>query len=189
MKIKYVVATTLLSVSLVAGSAGPSFAWSQSDSSSSASDPTRYDAPSDIFSETVTVKPLEVASRANRSAEAAVAAICLADQAGDYPHISTDGSGQLSGHGWWQNVNCKATRATVTVKLQVRNWLGFWFDVGTPGVKTVVEGGGAGNRATARYNCNGAGPRDFRTWVSIDMIGIADAPNATTSPAVSRPCG
>lgn len=115
--------------------------------------------------------------------------VCNFTQNGDYPHISSDGSGQLSAHGWWRNFDCKATHGKVNVQIQVQNWAGFWFDVGTPGEATVTSGGGSGNRATARYNCDGTNERNFRARVSVDVIGIPDATNETVSGNVPRNCG
>lgn len=118
----------------------------------------------------------------------AAAALCSADQLVDYAHISKSPPRAVQAHGWWRNVNCKATLAKVTVQVQKKNVLGLWVDVGQPGSSTVASGGGAGNRATARYTCNGTGTHTFRAWVDVDIVGVADLPNKTYSGAQTLAC-
>lgn len=118
-----------------------------------------------------------------------IARACGFFQEGDNPHFSSDASGQLSAHGTWRNTNCSATLATVTVQLQYKNQFGLWINRGTQGKMTVASGGGAGNRATARYDCVGNKGNLYRSWVDVDVVGIADLPNRIYSNEVARACG
>jgi len=56
--------------------------------------------------------------------------VCIFETEGDRVHISDTPPDAASGHGWWNNFNCPATFADVTVQLQIF-LQGSWFDVGT----------------------------------------------------------
>ena len=105
------------------------------------------------------------------------AALCNFEQLGDYAHVSSSAPPTASAHGWWRNVDCNATHAVVTTQLQKKNVAGFWVDVGTRGVKTVLSGGGSVARSNSRYVCSGTSKHQFRSWVDVDLVGINDLPN------------
>lgn len=116
------------------------------------------------------------------------AGLCSLQQAGDYAHISSTAPRAASAHGWWYNTNCKATHAVVTVRLQKKGLLGVWSNVGTKGVATVKSGGGSGNRATSRYTCSGSSKHKFRSWVDVDVVGVADLPKKLYTPERELAC-
>lgn len=118
-----------------------------------------------------------------------IARACGFLQEGDNPHFSSDATGELSAHGSWQKTSCSATQATVTVQLQYKNQFGLWINRGTQGKKTVAAGGGAGKRATARYVCVGNKGNLYRSWIDVDVVGVADLPNRVYSTEVARACG
>ncbi len=95
----------------------------------------------------------------------------------------------MSAHGWWENVDCKAAKAVVTIQLQRKNRAGLWFDIGTEGKKTVYSGGGSAHRANSRYVCVNTTSGQFRAWVDVDVVDVVDAPNSTYSSAFTLSCG
>lgn len=97
---------------------------------------------------------------------------------GDYVHVSL---GDASGHGWWENVDCNATQAVVTVQLQ-QYINGSWVDAGSPGSKTVYSGGGSANRAVGRARCNSSAYTAWRSEVDVDVIGTPDDPSKLYTP-------
>lgn len=128
------------------------------------------------------------------AAETSRKIICRFNQRVDYPHISTSTPSSpraVQAHGNWGNVNCNYSSAVVTTQVDKRNTLGFYVAVGIQGKRTLppMKNLGSANRTTARYVCNGTKSNWFRAWTSIDVIGIADAPNKVHSPGVQRQCG
>lgn len=115
-------------------------------------------------------------------------ATCSFTQRHDLIHFSSTGDGTLSVHGWWVNGDCKATKAVVTTQLQKRNIMGRWVDVGSKGVATVYSGGGSGKRSNSRYTCKGRAEHQFRAWVDVDLVGVADLPNKIYHPEVTHTC-
>lgn len=103
---------------------------------------------------------------------------------GDDAHISRSAPATASAHGYWIKVTTKATRAVVTIWLQVK--VGSkWKTVGSQ-KKTVKSGGGKGRRATARMTC-AAGPIAkrpvYRSVIDVDLVGYVDDPRrAVTDP-------
>lgn len=112
---------------------------------------------------------------------------CNFTQHGDYVHISSTGPATASGHGWWQNVDCKATKAVVTVDLQIKK-NNRWVTVAT-GSKTVGSGGGSSNRAVGRALCANRTPHWWRSVVDVDLVGQVDAGNKLTTPETVVTCG
>ena len=112
---------------------------------------------------------------------------CTLYTRGDYVHRSSTGIA-ASAHGWWENRDCPATYAVVTVQLQEYYSDGTWRNVGEPGRKTVRSGGGAGNRATARVDCLSTERTGWRSVVDVDLVGVADDPGALYTPAVNIEC-
>lgn len=111
----------------------------------------------------------------------------------DNLHISSSLPTTLSVHAWWVNTNCSTTKAIVTVGIQKRNAAGLWFNADrpttNPGKKTVFSGGGSANRANARYECFSVGQLNtYRTWVDVDLVGIADTPGRSYSGTYSMWC-
>jgi len=103
---------------------------------------------------------------------------------GDYVHTSM---GDASGHGWWVNIDCQATQAIVTIRLQ-QNINGSWVYVGSPGQKTVYSGGGSANRAATRVRCNSSTMTSWRSEIDVDVIGILDTPGKFYTPTRSLNC-
>lgn len=77
---------------------------------------------------------------------------------------------------------------TVTTQLQKRNGLGLWFDIGSQGVKTVYSGGGSANRSNSRYDCVGSQNNQYRAWVDVDVVGVADLPGRLYTPTFKFNC-
>jgi hypothetical protein len=71
----------------------------------------------------------------------------------DNVHISTTPPATASDHGWWDQGNCTATRAQVSIVLQEHFSDGSWRDRGQGGQGTFRPRGGSGHRATARALC------------------------------------
>lgn len=97
---------------------------------------------------------------------------------GDFVHISgTD----ASAHGWWELPGAPPTLvANVTVQLQ-RKYGTSWINVSTySGV--YPEGGGRGNRTTARALCRGATLTTWRSVVDVDVLGKIDDPGKLYTP-------
>lgn len=98
--------------------------------------------------------------------------VCHFRMEGDYVHTSM---GDASGHGWRVNIDCQATQAIVTIRLQ-QYINGSWVYVGSPGQKTVYSGGGSANRAATRVRCNSGAMTQWRSEIDVDVIGIPDTP-------------
>lgn len=97
--------------------------------------------------------------------------VCLAYTRGDYVHKS---GSDASGHGWWDNVDCSATYADVTVQLQQYYSDGSWRNIGSPGTARVREGGGSGKRATGRVACTSSRYTGWRSVIDVDLVGSID---------------
>jgi hypothetical protein len=117
-------------------------------------------------------------------------ALCVFQNAVDSLHYSSTATsfGTISVHGWWRNGNCKATKAVVTTQLQKKNRLGLWFDVGLVGRKTVFSGGGSANRSNSRYECVAHENNEYRAWVDVDVVGVADLPGRIYTPVYTFKC-
>lgn len=130
---------------------------------------------------------------ADADAEELAIFLCSFNQAGDYVHVSTwnDVPGTqitASGHGWWENVNCEATKANVTVQLQAYVG-GKWVNKGLPGYKAAVySGGGSSNRAAAQCGCSSTAKTKWRSVVDVDLVGQDDSPDKLTTPEVTIAC-
>lgn len=98
------------------------------------------------------------------------------------------GTDYVSGHGWWDNVDCPAgTKAKVTTWIQEYYSDGSWRTKDT-GDKTVYSGGGSANRSNARRTCQGSATVSWRSEVDVDLVGISDSNNIGRSPTVNLPC-
>lgn len=114
---------------------------------------------------------------------------CDFETKGDWVHISSTAPKAASAHGWWNNIDCNADRAHVTVRLQFRRTVGGWEDIGFVGSEDVLSGGGSANRANARVMCANDDLTDWRSVVDVDVIGIADWPDKLYTPERELPCG
>lgn len=85
----------------------------------------------------------------------------------DKPHISRDGSGQLSSHGTWESGLCRDKRGSIAIHLQAFFSDHTWRSRGVMGFSTVRPGGGAGKRATARVQCLSPKPVSWKAWAVI----------------------
>lgn len=115
-------------------------------------------------------------------------AVCLFRTNGDYVHVSSTPPASASGHGWWTNINCRATLADVTVQLQQYYSDGRWRNVGSPGRARVRSGGGAGNRATGRVQCVSRAVAGWRSVIDVDLVGLPDDPRKLTTPGRNITC-
>ncbi len=131
-------------------------------------------------------------SAAPRSTTAANIGLFLTD--GDKVHYSTwtpSAPLAMSGHGWWIKGTTKATKAKVTIWLEVKSGSS-WRVVGK-GAKTVYPGGGSARRATARMVC-ASGPTapgakwTYRTRIDVDLVGHADSGEQAVTAPQSHPC-
>lgn len=114
-------------------------------------------------------------ARASQTLVPVRAGLCGFVTRGDYVHVSSS-AWEASGHGWWVNINCRATTAIVTVQLQQRVG-GEWRDAGTAGKATVRSGGGAGSRATGRALCHTSDPTEWRSVIDVDVLDVLDPPD------------
>lgn len=108
--------------------------------------------------------------------------ICSFYSKGDHVHPSFN---EVSGHGWWTNIDCNSDRAVVTVQLEERkSRFRRWQATGTPGVKTVpsTQTGGRGNRATARAYCSNDKRTQWRSVIYVEIEGIPTQPNQQPTP-------
>ena len=119
--------------------------------------------------------------------DANVSAVCTFYTRGDYVHVSSSAF-EASGHGWWDNVDCNASTATVTVQLQQYYSDGSWRNIGTVGSATVWSGGGAGNRATGRAGCTSNALTSWRSVIDVDVTGIVDDTSKLTTPTRNIYC-
>lgn len=119
-------------------------------------------------------------SEANTSS---VLRLCTFYMKGDYVRRSSTPYHAI-GHGWWTNVNCRATWAVVTVQLQEYYSDGVWRNVGAPGKSTVRSNGGA----AARVACTSTRLTGWRSVIDVDVIGVYDPPNKLTTPGQNIYC-
>ena len=112
---------------------------------------------------------------------------------GDYVHVTRQ---QASGHGWWLNRSGPAKRAIVKIKLQTKKVKRFWFDSWPDATdwmpRKPIEfrpGGGSGNRANARRQCNGTTVTQWRSVVDVDIVGFVDPPDKVTTDVRYLRCG
>lgn len=113
--------------------------------------------------------------------------LCNFLQYGDWVHISSTAPRAASGHGWWENVDCDAVLADVTVQLQIYKG-GSWKNVGSAGRKRVYSGGGSANRAAARVTCANSNSYKWRSVIDVDVVGVADAANKLTTGEKTLAC-
>lgn len=130
---------------------------------------------------------LELLGSSEDGTDVGTSAVCLFYTRGDYVHISSSAF-EASGHGWWDNVNCNTTTATVTVQLQQYYSDGSWRNVGTVGSATVRSGGGAGNRATGRAACTSSSTTGWRSVIDVNLVGIIDDPGKLTTASRNIAC-
>lgn len=180
-----------ISVFLIAALLGAGSTVASATEGSTPPSVTDSEEGSQVVEESVTVTPVAPDGEVAQNGRAARAAICVAVNRVDYPHISKTSSYlAVQAHGNWDKGTCKATLADVTTQLDRKNPIGLFQAVGTPGKNRLapnnkgLTSGGAG-RVTAHYRCNGTAAAPFRAWTKIDMVGIADTQNATITPATS----
>ena len=82
-------------------------------------------------------------------------------------------SGAVLAHGWWDNVNCRTSKAVVRVRIQYLTSWGNWRTVGDQGKEKISAGGGS-DRSTARAGCQTSRERQFRSQIDVDLMGIID---------------
>jgi hypothetical protein len=104
---------------------------------------------------------------------------------GDYPHVS---AGTASAHGWWIRGNAQATRARVTIVLQMKVGQA-WVTKGTKGSAVIRPGGGSSARVTAKAHCVTSGRHQWRSEIDVDLVGEIDSPNKAHSPTRTLNCG
>ncbi len=107
---------------------------------------------------------------------------------GDAVHISSTPPPTASAHGWWERGSAKATRADVTIRLQIKKG-NSWVYVGSTGKKRVPPGGGSGNRATTRAKCKNSEMHQWRSVIDVDLVGSSDTSDKGETPAKSLACG
>lgn len=108
---------------------------------------------------------------------------------GESDNIHRSGT-DLSVHAWWRHGGgwCGTDLAVVRVNLQIYR-LGFWWDVGSVGTKTVYAGGGSANRAVARVYCGATTELfTFRAKIDVDLVGVPDTPWANYGPEYRHQC-
>lgn len=96
----------------------------------------------------------------------------------------------VSVHAWWKvgSGSCGTTQAVVRSNLQIYR-LGFWWDVGSVGLKTVYAGGGSTNRVNSRVYCGATTENfTFRVKIDVDLVGVADTPWANYGPEYRLKC-
>ncbi|MFF3402355.1 hypothetical protein ACFYW6_28030 [Streptomyces sp. NPDC002659] len=107
---------------------------------------------------------------------------------GDNVHFSHTVRGAINAHGWWKRLSGPATKAKVTIELQVKSGTG-WRTLNT-GSKTVYSGGGSAKRASAAWKCTNLIQRHtFRSVIDVDLIGYPDQANKKITAAQTLYCG
>lgn len=119
--------------------------------------------------------------------EVGAQAVCAAYTRGDNVHRSSTGFA-ASGHGWWDNVNCSATYADVTVQLQQYYGDGVWRNQGSAGKARVLSGGGSGQRATGRADCIISSYTGWRGIVDVDLVALIDDSSVLVTPSANIYC-
>lgn len=145
-------------------------------------------APAPVSELTDAASALELTAQPKtRPGEFSTAAACLAYTRGDNVHRSSTGFA-ASGHGWWDNVNCSAREADVTIWLQQYYSDGVWRTRGSTGTERVYSGGGSGNRANARAVCADSRTTGWRSVVDVDLVGQIDDSSVLITPSVNISC-
>ncbi len=92
----------------------------------------------------------------------------------DYPHRSKTGVA-VSGHGWYE-AKGSCSNSTAKVYNCIYEWYtdNSWRRKDCSPTETVTLGGGAGNRSTARRNCDNTRITSWRNHVDVDVIGEWD---------------
>lgn len=105
---------------------------------------------------------------------------CFFAADGDHVHRS---GGYASGHGFWRNYTCpRGTRANVKVWL-LEKLGGTWYVQGNPGYgASRLPGSGSAQRVTAKMRCVNSSSHQWRSMISVDLVGRRD-----TSPVASTP--
>ncbi|GHH43979.1 hypothetical protein [Streptomyces candidus] len=138
---------------------------------------------------------VEAAPSVEGSPSTAAAPIGLFVTTGDKVHYSTSKPGSpaaMSGHGWWIKGTTKATKANISIWLEVKSGKG-WRVVGSGVKKNAYPGGGSKGRATARMVC-AQGPVapgakwTYRTRIDVDLTGHADSNEQAVTAPQSYPC-
>ncbi|MCC9707276.1 hypothetical protein E4N62_19535 [Streptomyces sp. MNU76] len=107
---------------------------------------------------------------------------------GDNVHFSHTVAGAVNAHGWWKRISGPATKAKVTVDIQVKSGTG-WRTLNT-GTKTVYSGGGSAKRASAAWKCTNLIQRNsFRSVVDVDLVGYPDDSNKKITATQTLYCG
>lgn len=107
---------------------------------------------------------------------------------GDNVHFSHTVPGAVNAHGWWKRISGPATKAKVTVDIQVKSGTG-WRTLNT-GTKTVYSGGGSAKRASAAWKCTNLIQRNsFRSVVDVDLVGYPDDSNKKITATQTLYCG
>lgn len=139
--------------------------------------------------------PAEDSNAVDPRAWSIIPGVCEFSQQLDRPHISSSGGARaVQVHGNWANIDCDSNVAEVTVNLQRQNSLGIYTQVGRSGYSASMASAPLGDmprgqRLTARYECSGTAERTYRGWIDVDVIGIADPPNTTTTEGYTYSCG
>lgn len=157
--------------------------------------PTAADDDDSSSTQTVSQQSSAPANHQPRSAGATTQGIifCTFFQKGDYAHLSTwdkspGAARTASAHGWWENVDCRAQTANVTVQLQAYV-NGAWRNAGAPGVKkNVYSGGGSANRAAAQSVCASYTSTRWRSVIDVDLVGQDDSAEKLTTPERTLAC-
>lgn len=122
--------------------------------------------------------PDDITSPDDTTPPANNALLCVFGSRTDHPHRS---GGDVSVHGWWVYIWGVCPQfAWVKVWLQQEEcptpyWCR-WVNRGPQSTKMVRQGGGAGNRATARVACTSTQTTRWRGAVDVDLIGYFDDP-------------
>ncbi|MDX3132147.1 hypothetical protein PV367_20645 [Streptomyces europaeiscabiei] len=127
-------------------------------------------------------------SYSHQSTHTAAAGVGAFVTGGDNVHFSHTVAGAVNAHGWWKRLSGPATKAKVTVDLQVKSGAG-WRTLKT-GTKTVYSGGGSGKRAPAAWKCtNLIQKNSFRSVVDVDLVGYPDDSNKKITDTQTLYCG
>ncbi|MFF7388388.1 hypothetical protein ACFZAE_08010 [Streptomyces scabiei] len=122
------------------------------------------------------------------AAGAAAAGVGAFVTGGDNVHFSHTVAGAVNAHGWWKRISGPATKAKVTVDIQVKSGAG-WRTLNT-GTKTVYSGGGSAKRASAAWKCTNLIQRNsFRSVVDVDLVGYPDDANKKITATQTLYCG
>lgn len=117
-----------------------------------------------------------------RAPETATVACTFKQGADDVALVGGPG-GMVSASGWWEEGNCPALPADVSVRLQAEHD-GNWWDIVWSATATMAPG----DRAEANFRCPDAKATKWRSVVEVDLFERPDGSGELITPPQRLPC-